>query len=287
MDTRSNTVRLLISCPDASGLVARITGFVAQHGGNILDLDQHTDPDERMFFARVVIELNGFTLTADNFADRWGEVAAKHDMTWSIHFGSNVRRVAILVGKMDHCIRELLWRWDDGELPCDIPLVVSNHADVEAMVTRHGPEFAHLPVTTTTKDSQEARILELLDRHKIDLVVLARYMRILSPEFVASMPNRIINIHHSFLPAFAGARPYHQAYAAGVKIIGATCHYVTAELDAGPIIEQAIARVNHRDTVDSLVRKGKDLERSALLTGVQLHLEDRVIVHQNRTIVFD
>lgn len=287
MDSQTDTIRLLVSCPDQKGLVAAITEFVASRGGNILDLDQHTDPDERMFFARLVIDLSELTVSADAFSQQWDQVGSQFQMTWSVHVASELRNVAILVGKMDHCLREMLWRWEAGELACRIPLVVSNHADVEPMVTRRQVAFCHLPVTAETKDEQEGRILSLLDEYDIDLVVLARYMQILSPSFVERYSNRIINIHHSFLPAFAGARPYHQAYQSGVKIIGATCHYVTATLDAGPIIEQAIARVNHRDTVGDMIRKGKDLERSALLTGVRHHLDDRIIVHQNRTIVFD
>ncbi len=287
MDPHADTIRLLVSCPDRKGLVAAITEFVASRGGNILDLDQHTDPDERMFFTRVVIDLSELTVSADAFSREWEQIASKFQMTCSTHVASQLRNVAILVGKMDHCLRELLWRWEAGELACRIPLVISNHPDVEPVVTRRGVEFCHLPITAETKPEQEQRIVSLLDEHDIDLVVLARYMQILSPGFVEQYTNRVINIHHSFLPAFAGARPYHQAYQSGVKIIGATCHYVTATLDAGPIIEQAIARVNHRDTVGDMVRKGKDMERSALLTGVGLHLNDRVIVHQNRTIVFD
>ncbi len=287
MHEPADTIRLLVSCPDQKGLVAAITEFVASRGGNILDLDQHTDPDERMFFTRVVIDLADLTVSTDAFAEQWEHVASRFQMTWSTHVASRHRRVAVLVSKMDHCLRELLWRWEAGELPCRIPVVISNHADLEPIVTRRQVAFEHLPITPETKPEQEQQIESLLEQHGVDLVVLARYMQILSPGFVERYANRIINIHHSFLPAFAGARPYHQAYQAGVKIIGATCHYVTATLDAGPIIEQAIARVDHRDTVGDMIRKGKDLERSALLTGVRLHLDDRIIVHQNRTIVFD
>ena len=279
-------VHLLVSCPDARGLVASMTGFLAGHGANVLDLDQHTDPAEQWFFARVAFDLAGCDVSLDEMTELWSAVADGHGMAWRMHDTQKRRRMAVLVGKREHCLRELLWRWEDGHLACDLPLVISNHGDMEVMVKRRGLAFHVLPVTPQTRDQQERQILQLLDEHEIDLVVLARYMQILSADFVQRMPNRIINIHHSFLPAFAGSKPYHQAQARGVKVIGATCHYVTEELDAGPIIEQALIRVNHRDTIDDMILKGADLERSALITGVRLHLENRVLVHGRRTVVF-
>ncbi len=287
MNDTSHTARLLVACPDDKGLVAEITRFIADRGGNILDLDQHTDPDDCMFFARVVFDLHGLNLSMDAFILQWNTLADQHEMTWRIHDASQHRRIAILVGKTDHCLREILWRWEDGELPCDIPFVAGNHDDLSPLATRYGLPFHTLPVDASSRRVQEYQIETLIQQHHVDLIVLARYMQILTPEFVSHFPNRIINIHHSFLPAFAGAKPYHQAHRRGVKLIGATCHFVTDDLDAGPIIEQATARVGHRDTLADLIRKGKDLERSALMTGLQLQLEDRIIVHGNRTVVFE
>lgn len=279
-------VHLLVSCPDAKGLVASMTGFLASQGANILDLDQHTDGEEGWFFARVAFDLSDCTLSLADLKTQWETVASRHRMTWQMHDKADRRRVAVLVSKRDHCLRELLWRWEDGELDCDIPLIISNHAEAERTARRAGLTFHHLPVDRESRDEHERRMLDLFSQHRIDFVVLARYMQVLSPAFVRALPNRIINIHHSFLPAFAGSKPYHQAYACGVKVIGATCHYVTEELDTGPIIEQAVTRTDHRDTLADLIRKGADLERSALVAGVQLHLHDRVLVHGRRTIVF-
>jgi formyltetrahydrofolate deformylase len=287
MNDAAHTARLLVACPDAKGLVADITRFIAEHGGNVLDLDQHTDPDDRMFFARVVFDLCDLDISLTDFESRWKPVADGRHMQWRIHDATIPRRVAILVGKTDHCLRELLWRWEDGELPCDIAFVAGNHDTLAPLVKRYDLIFHHVPADANARDDHESRLTDLIDDASVDVVVLARYMRILSPDFVARYPSRVINIHHSFLPAFAGARPYHQAHLRGVKLIGATCHFVTDELDAGPIIEQATAHVGHRDTVSDLIRKGKDLERSALLNGLRLHLQDRVIVHGSRTIVFD
>jgi len=275
-------VHLLVSCPDASGLVAAITGLLAAHRINVLDLDQHTDLAQNWFFARVAFDLSDSQVSLADLTKLWQELAEARDMSWRIHDTAGRRKMAILLGKRDHCCRELLWRWQDGQLDCDIPLVISNHPDARESVARFGVPFHVVPYSV----DHESQILGLLDQHDIDLVVLARYMRILSGDFVLTMPGRIINIHHSFLPAFAGPKPYHRAYASGVKVIGATCHYVTEQLDAGPIIEQAVVQVDHRDSVDDLIRKGADLERSALVSGVRLHLQNRVLVHGDRTIVF-
>lgn len=281
-----HNVHLLVSCPDARGIVAAITGFLTDHNVNVLDLDQHTDSDQGWFFARVAFDLTGCDVSLDRLTELWTRIADTLHMTWRIHDTAAKRRMAILVSKRDHCCRELLWRWEDGELDCEIPLVISNHEDLRDVIERFNVPFHALPVTPDSRSEQEKRIQELLIKNHVDVVVLARYMQVLTKSFVDRWPSRIINIHHSFLPAFAGGRPYHQAYDRGVKVIGATCHYVTEDLDAGPIIEQAVVQVNHRDTVGDLVRKGADLERSALVTGVRLHLQDRVLVHGQRTVVF-
>ncbi len=285
--TPAHHVNLLVSCPDASGLIAVMTRFLASHDINILDLDQHSDPQEQWFFARAAFDLTGCDVSLEHLVHNWTPIADTHRMTWRMHDRSQRRRVAILVSKREHCLRELLWRWEDHQLDCDIAFIASNHPDPRRRAERHDLPFHHLPVTPETRDEQESAILALVEEHGIDVVVLARYMRILSPRVVQALPHRIINIHHSFLPAFAGPRPYHQALERGVKLIGATCHYVTEKLDAGPIIEQAIARVDHRDTVEDLIRKGADLERAALVTGLRLHLQDRVLLHGRRTIIFD
>ncbi len=273
---------LLVSCPDAQGLVAAITSFLASHQLNILDLDQHTDPIENWFFARVAFDLTGCDISLAQVTTLWKPIAQTHQMTWRIHDTRDRRKMAILLSQRDHCCRELLWRWQDGELDCDIPLVISNHPDARTVVERFGIPFHEIPYDA----NHMSRVRALLEKHQIDLVALARYMRILPPDFVEQMPNRIINIHHSFLPAFAGPKPYEQAYVRGVKVIGATCHYVTEALDAGPIIEQAVVQINHRDTLQDIIRKGADLERSAMVTGIRLHLQNRVLVHGRRTIVF-
>jgi formyltetrahydrofolate deformylase len=281
------TARLLISCPDRKGLVATVAGFVARYQGNLLECDQHSDPQHGEFFMRVEIELAGFDLDKDTFSAAWTPVAQAHQMRWRIYWGTAVKRMAILVSKESHCLNDLLWRWRTGELRVEIPFVASNHAALQAPVEQHGLRFHHLPVTPETRPQQEERLLSLLADAGVDFVVLARYMQILSAAFVSAYPERIINIHHGFLPAFAGPKPYHHAYARGVKIIGATSHYVTEMLDQGPIIAQSTLPVNHRDTVDDLIRKGRDLERVVLATGVRLHVEDQVLVSQNKTVVFD
>ncbi len=281
------TARLLISCPDRKGIIAAVAGFMARHGGNILEADQHTDPQHGEFFMRVEVELAGFGLDRRTFKDAWESVAGPFDMSWRIYWGNEIKRMAVLVSKESHCLSDLLWRWRTGELRVQIPFVAGNHADLKEHVDVCGIPFHHLPVTAGTKQDQENSLLSLLHDANVDLVVLARYMQILSPDFVAQFPERIINIHHSFLPAFAGPRPYHQAYQCGVKIIGATSHYVTERLDQGPIIAQATTPVDHRDTVDDLIRKGRDLERVVLATAVRLHVEDKILVSQNKTVVFD
>ena len=279
--------RLLVSCMDRPGIVAALSRFIAQRGGNILQSDQHTtDPSGGRFFMRTEFELAGLEDGAEEFEAAFAaEVAEPFGMEWAMRYASRRKRVCILVSRYDHCLAELLWRWRRGELYADIPLVVSNHAEMESEAARFGVRFEHVPVTRDTKPAAEQALLDLLG-DSFDLVVLARYMQILSPAFLEATRTPIINIHHSFLPAFAGANPYARAYERGVKLIGATAHYVTEELDAGPIIEQDVARVTHRENVDALERAGADIERIVLLRAVRWHLEDRVLAHGTRTIVF-
>lgn len=281
------TARLLIWCPDARGIIATVTGFLAEHGANVLEADQHSDPDHGAFCMRVEFETDGLNLDRQAFPAAWEPVAQRLHMHWRIAYAADRKRMAVLVSRQDHCLHDLLLRQRCREIDVDIPFVISNHDDLRRTVTGYGINFHHLPITPDTKAPQEDRLLDLLDRERIDFVVLARYMQVLSDRVVDRYPDRIINIHHGFLPAFAGAKPYHQAYARGVKIVGATAHYVTAELDAGPIIAQHTTAINHRDTVDDLVRKGRDLERTVLASAVRLHVDDKVLVHQNKTIVFD
>jgi formyltetrahydrofolate deformylase len=280
------TIKLLISCPDAKGIVAAVAGFVAHHQGNILDAEQHTDPAHGEFFMRIEIDPSGFGLDRASFAAPWQPTADGFGMRWRIDWGDTRKRMAVLVSREDHCLDDLLWRWRTRELLLDIPFVISNHLDVRGVVEGCGLPYHHVPNTPAAKDQCERRVLGLLREAAVDFVVLARYMQVLSPAFVAEYPERIINIHHSFLPAFAGGRPYHQAYERGVKIIGATSHYVTDELDQGPIIAQGTFPVDHRDSVDDLIRKGRDLERLVLATAVRQHVEDKILVSKNKTVVF-
>lgn len=281
------TARLLIWCPDSTGIIAAATGFLAEHHANILEADQHSDPADGAFCMRLEFESDGMDLPRDEFEIAWKPVADRFSMEWRIAYSTDRKRMAIMVSKQDHCLQDLLYRQRCGELNADIPLVVSNHPDWSDSLEAQGITSFTLPITSTNKDKQEKRLLQLLDEYRIDFVVLARYMQILTGQVVDRLPSKVINIHHSFLPAFAGGRPYHQAYNRGVKVVGATAHYVTTDLDAGPIIAQDTVRINHRDTVDDLVRKGRDLERTVLASAVRLHVEDKILVHQNRTIVFD
>jgi formyltetrahydrofolate deformylase len=284
----SYNIRLLIDCPDHKGLIAAISSFIVLHNGNILSADQHvSDPPNSTFFIRMEIESKDFGLGRDEFDSAFAPLARQHGMNWRVGFTDRPKRMAILVSKQGHCLIDLLWRWEAGELDAEIPLVISNHADLTPKVEAHGIPFHHLPVTKASKAEQEARVEKLLQEHNIDLVVLARYMQILSPQFLETYSQPIINIHHSFLPAFIGANPYQQAYERGVKIIGATAHYVTAELDAGPILNQEVAHISHRDGVDDMVRIGREVERRVLAQAVRWHLEDRVSVHGIRTVVFE
>lgn len=283
----SKTAALLITCPDASGIVAAVSGFIHRYGGNLLDSEQHTDREARVFLQRVEWELDGFQLPIEDFHDAFTPVAERFGMAWELRHRVTPARVAILASKVGHCLYDLLARHRMGQLPAEIPVVISNHTDLEEGTRAQGIPFLHLPITKETKPEQERAILESLETAGIDLVILARYMQILSSDFLSRFPNRVINIHHSFLPAFAGSRPYHQAYERGVKVIGATAHYATEELDEGPIIEQDVVRVSHRDSVRDLVAKGRDLEKVVLARAVEHHLRDRVLVYGNKTVVFD
>jgi len=263
----SPTATLLVFCPDRRGLVAKIANFIYSNGGNIIHADQHTDASAGLFLTRIEWQLEGFNLPRDVIAPAFGAIAKPLEANWQLHFSDTVPRIAIWVTKQDHCLLDLLWRWKAKEISADIPLIISNHPDLKSIADQFAIAFQHVPVTKETKAEREVEQMAILKEHKIDLVVLAKYMQILSSNFVEKFPN-IINIHHSFLPAFAGANPYQRAHDRGVKIIGATAHYVTADLDEGPIIEQDVVRVSHRDTVSDLVRKGKDLERLVLARAV-------------------
>jgi formyltetrahydrofolate deformylase len=279
------TATLLVSCPDQPGIVAQIAQFIYHHQGNIIHADQHTDFSSGLFLNRVEWQLTNFQLSRADLLTAWTDLAQTLQADWQIHFSDQMPRLALWVSKQDHCLLDLLWRWRSHELPCEIPLIISNHADLKAIADQFEIDFYHSPITKTNKAEQEAAELALLKQYKIDLVVLAKYLQILTRDFIQQFP-QIINIHHSFLPAFPGANPYHRAHDRGVKIIGATAHYATAQLDEGPIIEQDVVRVSHRDSVADLIRKGRDLERVVLARAVRLHLQHRVLVYGNRTVVF-
>jgi formyltetrahydrofolate deformylase len=285
--TRRPTAILLVSCPDRRGLVFQIAEFVSRHNGNIVHADHHIDSQSGVFLMRVEWELDEFRIASDEIAAHFAPIAEASNMQWQIHFSQRPQRIAIMVSKYGHCLYDLLLRNAARELPGTIAFVSSNHGDLEAVAQRFGIPFYIFPIGLANKREQEQKQLELLARERIDLLVLARYMQILSPEFTASYRNRVINIHHSFLPAFTGSQPYHQAYRRGVKLIGATSHYVTEQLDDGPIIEQDVIRISHRDSVEDLIRKGRDLERIVLARGVRLHLESRVLPYGRKTAVFD
>ena len=281
----TNTAVLLIICPDRKGLVAGVSGILYRFGANITHADQHQDAEAGLFFMRVEWILDGFDLAA--FRAEFEALARELQMQFQLKVMPEVPRVAIFVSQHLHCLVDILHRKQTGELPCSIPLIVSNHRDAEPHANFHGIAFHQIPVTPENKAAAEREQLALLESARVDLIVLARYMQILSAEFVARYPNRIINVHHSFLPAFMGARPYHAAFRRGVKLIGATSHYVTAALDDGPIIEQDVLRVSHRDQVDSLIEKGRDIERSVLSRAVKWHLGHRILGYGNKTVIFD
>lgn len=280
-----NSAVLLIDCPDRKGLVAGVSGLLYEHGANITHADQHQDQTAGLFFMRVEWTLDGFDI--DEFRTAFERLAARLNMRWRIALMSEPPRVALFVSRYLHCLADLLHRQQAGELRCFIPLIIGNHPDGAALAAFYGVEFRHVPVNAASRREAELQQLRLLRDAGADLIVLARYMQILSPEFVNRFPSRIINVHHSFLPAFIGAKPYHAAFERGVKLIGATSHYVTAALDDGPIIEQDVVRISHRDQVDDLIQKGRDLERIVLSRAVLWHLDNRILGYGNKTVVFD
>ncbi|MDF1824888.1 MAG: formyltetrahydrofolate deformylase [Verrucomicrobiales bacterium] len=286
LSSDSPSAILSISCPDQPGIVAAVSDFLFQNNGNIVDVDQHVDKEFGVFFMRVEWEIGGFAVPRDEIASAIASLVERFSMNWSLYFSDVKVRVALFVTKDNHCFYDLLSRHESGELAMDIPLIVSNREDLKPVAERFGIPFHHFPITKESKASQEAAEISLLNEHDIDLVILARYMQILSPQMTGAFPNRIINIHHSFLPAFPGARPYHSAHKRGVKLVGATSHYVTEDLDEGPIIAQGVTPVSHKDTVHDFVRKGRALEQSVLSRAVWLHLNRRTLVHENRTVVF-
>ncbi|MGF7140118.1 formyltetrahydrofolate deformylase [Roseimarinus sediminis] len=284
---QKKTAILLLHCPDKQGLLALVTEFINTNNGNILYLDQHVDREEKLFYMRVEWELENFTIPKEKISDYFETLLAhKFNMTFNIYFSEEKPRMAIYVSKMSHCLFDLLARYTAGEWNVDIPLIISNHPDMQPVAEGFGIEYHHFPINKENKAEQEEKELALLRKNKIDFIVLARYMQIISDEFITHYPNKIINIHHSFLPAFVGAKPYHAAHQRGVKIIGATSHYVTPELDAGPIIKQDVARISHKDTVNDLVAKGRDLEKIVLSKAVNKHIERKILVYNNRTVVF-
>ena len=287
IDQNTNTAIILVYCPDRKGIIARVTEFLSKNSGNILYLEQHVDRQNKIFFMRIEWELDGFLIPKNEIAEHFGShIAIKYDMTWRLYFSDQRPRMAIFVSKLTHCLFDILSRYQAGEWNVEIPLIISNHETIEPVANRFDIDFKYSPRSGDIKKEQEEKDILLLEKYKIDFVVLARYMQILSEDLLNKYPNKIINIHHSFLPAFPGAKPYHSAHAKGVKIIGATSHYVTTELDAGPIIEQDVTRISHTDSVQDLVRKGQDLEKIVLSRAVFAHLQRKTMVYQNRTIVF-
>lgn len=282
------TAKLLLHCPDKSGILAEVTDFITVNKGNIIYLDQYVDHVENIFFMRIEWELESFLVPQEKIEDYFETLyAQKYGMSFRLYFSDVKPRMAIFVSKMSHCLFDLLARYTAGEWNVEIPLIISNHPDLQHVAERFGIPFHLFPITKETKEEQEKKEMELLAKHKVNFIVLARYMQVISEKMIDAYPNRIINIHHSFLPAFVGAKPYHAAFERGVKIIGATSHYVTTELDAGPIIEQDVVRITHKDTVQDLVNKGKDLEKIVLSRAVQKHIERKVLAYKNKTVIFN
>ncbi|MBD9091103.1 MAG: formyltetrahydrofolate deformylase [Bacteroides oleiciplenus] len=281
------TAKLLLHCPDKPGILAEVTDFITVNKGNIIYLDQYVDHVENIFFMRIEWELKNFLIPQEKIEDYFATLyAQKYEMFFRLYFSDTKPRMAIFVSKMSHCLFDLLARYTAGEWNVEIPLIISNHPDLQHVAERFGIPFYLFPITKETKAEQEQKEMELLAKHKVNFIVLARYMQVISEQMIDAYPNRIINIHHSFLPAFVGAKPYHAAFERGVKIIGATSHYVTTELDAGPIIEQDVVRITHKDTVEDLVNKGKDLEKIVLSRAVQKHIERKVLAYKNKTVIF-
>lgn len=282
------TAKLLLHCPDQPGILAEVTDFITVNKGNIIYLDQYVDHVENIFFMRIEWELESFLVPQEKIEDYFETLyAQKYGMSFRLYFSDVKPRMAIFVSKMSHCLFDLLARYTAGEWNVEIPLIISNHPDLQHVAERFGIPFHLFPITKETKEEQEKKEMELLAKHKVNFIVLARYMQVISEKMIDTYPNRIINIHHSFLPAFVGAKPYHAAFERGVKIIGATSHYVTTELDAGPIIEQDVVRITHKDTVQDLVNKGKDLEKIVLSRAVQKHIERKVLAYKNKTVIFN
>lgn len=282
------TAKLLLHCPDRPGILAEVTDFITVNKGNIIYLDQYVDHVENIFFMRIEWELESFLVPQEKIEDYFETLyAQKYGMSFRLYFSDVKPRMAIFVSKMSHCLFDLLARYTAGEWNVEIPLIISNHPDLQHVAERFGIPFHLFPITKETKEEQEKKEMELLAKHKVNFIVLARYMQVISEKMIGAYPNRIINIHHSFLPAFVGAKPYHAAFERGVKIIGATSHYVTTELDAGPIIEQDVVRITHKDTVQDLVNKGKDLEKIVLSRAVQKHIERKVLAYKNKTVIFN
>jgi formyltetrahydrofolate deformylase len=277
---------LTLSCPDRVGIVAAVSSFIAQHQGWILEAQHHADQPLQRFFMRQEILAESLPFGIEELRQRFAAIAAEFQMTWRVSDSAQKKRVVLLVSKSEHCIYDLLARWQSGELEIEIPCVISNHENFRKLVEWHNIPYHYVPVTPETKQDAYFKVAHLFDQVQGDTMILARYMQVLSAEMCDRYPNQIINIHHSFLPSFVGAKPYHQAYTRGVKLIGATCHYVTSELDAGPIIDQDVIRIDHSDAVEDLIRYGKDIEKTVLARGLRYHVEDRVLVHGNKTVVF-
>ncbi len=283
---KPETVILLIHCDDRKGIVAAVSGFITQHNGNIIYLDQHAEITEGVFFMRIEWELDGFTVPAQEIYNAFLPIAERFNMKWEIHFSRDIPRMAIFVSKLSHCLDDILARNHAGEWKVEIPLIISNHELIRPIAEKFEIDFHHVPKNKDNKTEAEAEEISLLEHYEIDFMVLARYMQIFSEKFVGKFENRIINIHHSFLPAFPGAKPYHSAFARGVKLIGATSHFITKELDTGPIIEQDVVRITHRDSVENMLRKGKDLEKIVLSNAIHTYITRKIIVYMNKTVVF-
>lgn len=280
-------VTVLVHCPDRSGIISAVTGFIHSHNGNIVYLDQHVDAQANVFFMRLESDFRESDFSGDSFSQQFEEqLADRYTMRWSMHLAETKPKMAVFVSKYNHCLYDLLSRFRSGDLEVEIPFIVSNHNDLRPIAEQFGVPFYHIPVTKATKDEAEDRQLELMDRHGIDFIVLARYMQIVSGKVIDRFPNKIINIHHSFLPAFAGAKPYHAAFKRGVKIIGATSHYVTEDLDEGPIIEQDVVTVTHAHRIADFIAKGRDLEKIVLARAVKLHVQRKTVVYNNKTVIF-
>jgi len=283
-----NHAILLMYCKDKSGIVAAVSDFISVNNGNIIDLDQHVDHEEKIFFMRIKFSLDGFNIPQEKIQDYFKTlIAEKWEMKWRIYFSDYVPKLALFVSKMSHCLLDILSRWQSGEWKVEIPLIISNHENLRFLAEKFDIPYYCFPITKQNKAEQEAKEIALLQEHGVDCIVLARYMQVVTADFISHYPNKIINIHHSSLPAFPGAKPYHSAYGRGVKIIGATSHYVTQDLDAGPIIYQDIVKITHRDSVKDLIRKGRDLEKLVLSSAIFHHLERKVLAYNNKTIVFN